>query len=129
MKTSLRKTLSGIALGVVLGTVLHMIVQLPAVIAIGFRSRAVLDLKSASVRAIAWLSIPRLLGLAVTQVNLFVITILASKLSSGSLSVFNLANDIQGVPLGLFAVSLATAAFPAFSEFAARADHAGFRRL
>lgn len=119
---------SGLALGVVMGTILHMAVQLPAVRVVGFRWRPILDFKSASVRAIAWLSVPRMLGLAVTQVNLFVITILASKLSSGSLSVFNLANDIQGVPLGLFAVSLATAAFPAFSEFAARSNREGFRR-
>lgn len=120
--------ISGLAFGVVMGTVLHMAVQLPAVGVVGFRWRPILDLKSASVRAIAWLSVPRMLGLAVTQINLFVVTILASKLSSGSISVFNLANDIQGVPLGLFAISLATAAFPAFSEFAARSDREGFRR-
>lgn len=119
---------SGLALGVVMGTVLHMAVQFPAVVAVGFRWRPILDFKSAAVRKIGWLSFPRVLGLAVAQVNLFVITVIASKLRAGSLSVFNLANDIQSVPLGLFAVSLATAAFPAFSEFVARADQEGLRR-
>ncbi len=119
---------AGLALGVVLGTILHMLVQLPATYAVGLRFRLQLDLKNAAVRKIGWLSLPRLLGLAVTQINLFAITLIASKLSSGSLAVFNLANDIQSVPLGLFAISLSTAAFPAFSEFAARADKQGFRR-
>lgn len=118
----------GLALGVVLGTILHMAVQWPATRSVGFRWRAICDLKSAPVRKIAWLSLPRVLGLAATQINLFAITVIASKLTSGSLSVFNLANDIQSVPIGLFALSLSTAAFPAFSEFAARADWSGFRR-
>lgn len=119
---------SGLAWGVVLGTILHMIVQLPAAQNAGFRFLSVLDLKSKAVRTIAWLSFPRLLGLAVVQLNAFAITILASRLTSGSLAVFNLANDIQSVPIGLFAVSLATAAFPALSEFSARADTVGFRK-
>lgn len=119
---------SGLAVGVVLGTVLHMIVQWPASRAVGFRWRGVLDLKSEPVRKIAWLSLPRVAGLAVTQINLFAITVIASKLATGSLSVFNLANDIQSVPIGLFAISLATAAFPAFSEFVVRKDSEGFRR-
>lgn len=118
---------SGLAIGVVLGTLLHMVVQIPAVFATGFRWYPLFDFKNAAVKRIAWLSLPRVLGLAVTQINLFAITLIASKLSSGSLAVFNLANDIQSVPIGLFAVSLATAAFPAFSEFAARGDMEGFR--
>ena len=119
---------SGLALGVVVGALAHMAVQIPTVRAVGFRWGAWIDLKSESVRKIAWLSVPRLFGLAVTQLNAFAITILASRLASGSLSVFNLANDIQGVPIGLFAVSLATAAFPAFSEFAARGDKEGLKK-
>ena len=63
-----------------------------------------------------------------SQINFFVITILASKLASGSLTGFNLANDIQNVPIGLFGISFATAAFPAFSLFAARRDRAGFQK-
>ncbi|OGL68645.1 murein biosynthesis integral membrane protein MurJ [Candidatus Uhrbacteria bacterium RIFCSPLOWO2_01_FULL_47_24] len=118
----------GLALGVVIGALMHMAVQIPNVRRVGFRWRPILDLKSQAVRKIGVLSMPRLLGLAVTQVNLFAITLLASKLSSGSLSIFNLANDIQSVPIGLFAISLATAAFPAFSEFATRKDNDGFRK-
>lgn len=120
--------IQGLAWGVVLGAFLHMFVQWPTVHALGFRARWGCDVRNSAVRTIGWLSLPRIAGLAVTQINLFVITILASKLSSGSLSVFNLANDIQSVPVGLFAISLATAAFPAFSGFSARNDKEGFRK-
>lgn len=119
---------AGLALGVVFGTVLHMAAQLPSVFAVGFRFRPVFNFRQSSIRKIGWLSVPRMIGLAVTQINLFAITLIASKLSAGSLTVFNLANDIQSVPIGIFALSLATAAFPAFSQFAARADWLEFRR-
>lgn len=118
----------GLALGVVAGAMLHMAVQIPAARACGFRFSLNIDLKSEPVRRIAWLSVPRIAGLAVTQINFFAITLFASKLAAGSLSVFNLANDIQSVPIGLFAISLATAAFPSFSQFSARGEIDGFRR-
>lgn len=118
----------GLAWGVVLGAFLHMAVQMPFAGALGFSWRPVLELGNVAVRKIAWLSVPRLMGLAVTQINLLVVTVVASKLEAGSLAVFNLASDIQSVPLGLFGISLATAAFPAFSEFVARADFDGLRR-
>lgn len=118
----------GLAIGVVLGTIGHMLVQIPTARAVGFKWRLVCDLKNPAVRKIAILSIPRVLGLAVVQINFFVITILASKLASGSLTVFNLANDIQSVPIGLFGISLATAAFPAFSAFAAQSNRNAFQQ-
>jgi putative peptidoglycan lipid II flippase len=62
--------------------------------------------------------LPRTMSLAVTQVNLLVITSFASVLNSGSLAVFNFANNLQSFPVGLFGISYAVAAFPAFSAAA-----------
>jgi putative peptidoglycan lipid II flippase len=59
--------------------------------------------------------IPRTLGIAVNQVNLFVITIFASFLASGSLAIFNFAQNLQSVPLGIIGVSFAIAVFPTLS--------------
>jgi len=61
---------------------------------------------------------PRTLSLAISQINLVVITIIASGLSSGSLSIFNFANNLQSFPIGIFGISFAIAAFPSLSEFA-----------
>jgi putative peptidoglycan lipid II flippase len=53
--------------------------------------------------------------LVITQVNLLIVTIFASTLASGSLAVFNLANNLQSFPVGIFGISFAIAAFPAIS--------------
>lgn len=112
----------GLAWGVVLGALLHMLIQLPAVLKLGFHWRPVLALKNKHIRQIGRLMLPRTFGLVGNQVNQLVITIIASTLISGSLAVFNLAFNLQSVPIGIFAVSLAVSAFPLMSESYSRND-------
>ncbi|MFA5358959.1 MAG: murein biosynthesis integral membrane protein MurJ [Patescibacteria group bacterium] len=107
--------IDALAWGVVLGAFLHMIVQLPSIFGCGFRYRPILSLRHAGVREIIVMMVPRVLGLAVSQVNLFVVNIIASMLAAGSIAVFNLANNLQSFPLGIFGVSFAIAAFPTLS--------------
>ncbi|MBU1895409.1 polysaccharide biosynthesis C-terminal domain-containing protein, partial [Patescibacteria group bacterium] len=61
----------------------------------------------------------RTMGLAVGQLNFLVITILASTLTVGSLTIFNLANNLQYFPIGIIGFSFAVAAFPTLSKFVA----------
>ena len=60
--------------------------------------------------------IPRTIGLAGSQINLLVITALASTLASGSLAVFNLANNLQYIPIGIIGISFAMAVFPRLAK-------------
>lgn len=108
----------GLAWGVVLGAFLHMIIQLPAVRELGFRFKLIFDYKDKNVKKIGWMMIPRTLSLAIGQVNFLVITIIASTLASGSLTVFNFANNLQYFPIGIFGISFAVAAFPTLSAVA-----------
>ena len=108
--------LIGLAWGVVLGAFLHFVVQLPAVFHLGFNYRFFLDLKDRGLRQIAGMMGPRTMSLAISQVNLIAMTIFASSLSAGSLTVFNMANNLQSFPLGVFGISFAVAAFPFLSE-------------
>ena len=105
----------GLAWGVVLGSFLHFVVQLPVVRKLGFSYQFILDLKNSGARKIIKMMIPRTLTLVTVQLNLIVITIIASTLSEGSLSTFNFANNLQSFPLGLFAISFAIASFPTLS--------------
>lgn len=107
---------AGLAYGVVVGTAAHMLIQLLAVWRLGFSFQRVINLRETAVRTIGKMMIPRTLSLAVSQLNFVAITIIASGLPSGSIAVFNFANDIQSFPLGLFCISLATAAFPVMSS-------------
>lgn len=110
----------GLAMGVALGSFLHAIIQLPAVIRLGFRWKPVFNLKHEGVLKIAKLMVPRSLALGFNQINLWLITVIASTITAGSIAVFNLANNLQSFPIGIFGVSLAIAAFPCLAEAVAK---------
>ena len=110
--------LPGLAWGVVFGAFLHMLIQIPAVYVLGFRYSFKINIKDKATRRIGKLMIPRTLSLAITQIDLLVTTVIASGLAAGSLTVFNLANNLQSFPVGIFGVSFAIAAFPALSQYA-----------
>lgn len=119
---------SGLAWGVVLGALLHAIVQYIDLRASGFRYRFSLAgiRKNAAVRRVVMLMIPRSLGMAINQISFLVVTVFASTLMSGSLAVFTLANNIQSVPLGLFGIAFSLAVFPSLSALAANKSEGEF---
>ena len=127
----------GLAVGVLIGAFLHVLIQVPAVLGTGFRYRPKLELKNYYLWKVGKLMIPRAAGLAVTQVNLVVITVIASTLMAGSVAIFNLANDLQNLPVSLFGISFAIAIFPTlahnaslkkFGEFVKNFSHT-FRQI
>lgn len=106
----------GLGYGVVLGAGMHLLVQIPAVAMAGFRFKPLFDTSTPGFYKMLALMGPRTLGLAAAQVNLWVITRIASQLEQGSVAVFNLANNLQYFPISVFGVSLAIASFPVFAE-------------
>lgn len=114
--------IAGLAWGVILGAFLHMFVQYPIVKITGFSFRPSLDFRNPYFRKVIRLMIPRTMGLAVNQINLLVITIIASTLAAGSLAIFNFANNLQSFPIGIFAIPFALAVFPILSHHAAKEE-------
>ncbi|MDD5251633.1 MAG: murein biosynthesis integral membrane protein MurJ [Patescibacteria group bacterium] len=113
----------GVAFGVVLGALLHCAVQLWACLAFGFRFRFRPDPRHDGVRDIVRLMLPRTAGLAVSQINLLILTGVASTVGVGSIAVFNLANNLQSFPVNILGVSFAVAAFPFIADLAVRGRH------
>lgn len=107
---------AGLAVGVIIGALFHLGIQLPTFFRLGFRYRPILRIKDKYVRRIAGLMVPRTLGLATTQLNLVAITAIASTLKVGSVSIFNFANNLQFFPIGIIGISFAVAAFPTLSQ-------------
>ena len=105
----------GLAWGVVLGAALHMLIQLPTVYHLGFRYKFKIKRSDLNTLKIGRMMIPRTLSLAISQINLVVVTALASNLAGGSLAVFNFANNLQSFPIGIFGISFAIAAFPSLA--------------
>lgn len=107
----------GLVLGVILGSALHFFIQLPAVLSLGYRHRFYFDYRDPVIKKIFRLMLPRSLSLGVGQVNLFVITLVASTLATGSLTIFNFAFNIQSIFFSLIGVSFGVAAFPTISAY------------
>ncbi len=118
--------IQGLAAGVVLGALLHAGIQCYGAYASGFRWHWSFNLKDTNTLTIGKLMIPRTLGLAITQLNVVVVTILASFLPAGSITVYNLANNLQGVPIGIIGIPFALAVFPVLSTMVAKKNGAGF---
>ncbi len=118
--------LFGLAFGVVLGALAHMLIQVPAIGMTGFNYELTLNLSSEKLRRIAKLIIPRMIGQASTQINMVIITAIASTLAAGSLSIFNFADHLQAFPVRVIGVSFAVAAFPRFSKNLANGEKVEF---
>ncbi len=111
----------GMAWGVVLGSVLHLLVQLPQVLRLpGQKYEATLGLHLPEVREVARLMLPRLLGVAIVQLNFLINTYLASYQPEGSVAALTLAFTLMIMPESAIAQSIAIAALPTFSEQVAR---------
>jgi len=110
----------GVALGVVLGSFCHCLIQYFGCRAMGFRFRFIFNFRDKGLLTIGRLMVPRTASMAVNHVNLIILTAIASTIGVGSISVFNLANNLQSFPINILGVSFAVAAFPFITELAAR---------
>jgi putative peptidoglycan lipid II flippase len=120
--------ITAIAIGSLIGGAAQLAVQWPALRREGFTYRPVLDWRDESLRRVLVLMGPGTIGLAATQVNVFVNTVLATGEGTGAVSWLNYAFRLMYLPIGLFGVSIATATLPAVSRHAAQRDEPAARR-
>ena len=118
----------GLAMGAVIGALLHLAIKFPALLHYGFHWRPVLDLRTPAMRHVLWLLGPRLLDLGVFHVTLIMMTNLASRLGTGSVSALEWGWDAMQLPETLIGTAFGLVAFPTLAELAARGDLAGLRR-
>lgn len=117
----------GLAVGAILGAVLHLAIQLPGLPRIGAKLRFLPDPHVPGVRDVLVLMLPRVLGLAVVQINFLVNVNLASGMVSGSQTALTTAWVLMFFALGVIAQSMGTALFPSLSALAAQKDIDGFK--
>lgn len=116
----------GLAVGVILGAIFHLLIQAAGAFASGFRYEIIFDFWHKGVLKMARLSVARFLSIASTQISIIVLTAIASSIAVGSITIFNFANDLQFVPVGIIALSYAVAVFPKLSEAMAKNDKKSF---
>ncbi len=116
-----------IAIGALVGGVGQVVVQSPALWREGFRYRPAFDPGDPGLRQVLLLMGPGAIGMAATQVILFVNTLLATSQGTGAVSWLTYASRLMYLPIGLFGVSIGTAVLPAVSYHAASGDDAAIR--
>ncbi len=119
--------LPGLALGVVIGAVLHALVQIPFVSYSGLFPRLMVTVDGALLKRIVRTSLPRALTLALHQFVLLALTGLATLMATGSVAVLQFAYNLQSVPLAIIGVSYSVAAFPTLARLFSDGDEAAFR--
>lgn len=112
----------GLAGGVVIGALCHLLIQVPTIIKAGFTPKLVAKLEHSTLRQVVSLSLPRTLGLSMNSIALLVILAMASRLSPGSISIFNFSLNLETVPVGIIGISYAVASFPLLAEAFASGD-------
>ena len=111
----------GLAMGVTLAGVVQLLFQLPSLRALKLTPRPVWDTKDEGVRKILMLMVPALFGVSVSQINLLFDTVLASLLPDGSVAWLYYSDRLTELPLGVFAIAIATVILPTLSALNTRA--------
>jgi putative peptidoglycan lipid II flippase len=111
-----------VAWGVFIGGLAQLIVQLPSLRRTGMDLGWLWRPDHPGLKRMGALLIPTLVGLSVSQVNIFINTLLASYLAQGSVTYLYYAMRLVQFPLGVFGVALSTALLPTLSTHAAKQD-------
>jgi len=105
-----------LAWGVLVAGLVQLLFQLPFLYRLDLVPRPAWDLAHPGVRQIMTLMVPALFGVSVSQLNLLLDTVLASFLPTGSVSWLYYADRLTELPLGVFAIAVATVIMPTLSS-------------
>lgn len=118
----------GPAVGVIAGSVMHFVIQIPLASRLGFRYSFAFDLHHSGVKEIRKLMPLRSLTLAVGQAERYVAVFITSGLAAGSLTIFNFARQLYLLPVTLFGTTIGQASFPTLSSEVASEHLEEFRK-
>ena len=116
----------GLGYGVVLGAILHLLIQIPSIIKLNISLKVDTKLYIKNLKRLWDLYWPRLLVIDTAMLSLFIGTIIAST-RPDAVTYFTLAFNLNALPLGVIAISFATAIFPYLTEAYAKEDEESFR--
>lgn len=117
----------GAAIGVIFGALLHLLVQLPLALKLGFTYQPLIDLRHPGVKDMFRLMPPRTLAISVTQLELSALVYFATALSAGSLTVLQIAQQLIVAPIRLFSVPIGQASLPFLSRATSRGKLTQFK--
>ncbi len=119
--------IAGFSIGVVLGAAMNFFVQVPALRKVGMKFRFNFDFRHPGVITILKLMLPVFIGLAVSQINLFVSQNIASMFPAGIVAALRTAQRLMQLPISIFAIAIAVAFFPTMTAYASRGEMNEFK--
>ena len=117
----------GVAIGVVVGAIGFLLLQVPGLVRSGLRYSFSFNLRATGVGEVARLLAPRLIGQAAFQLNFIAVTNLAWRTGEQSVSALNYAWQLLMLPHGVLALSVSTVILPTLSRLWQAGDTAAFR--
>ncbi|MBI2113347.1 MAG: murein biosynthesis integral membrane protein MurJ [Candidatus Wildermuthbacteria bacterium] len=121
--------ITGVALGVVAGAVLHIAIQLIPAFSAGFKIAPFSFSELRGIKRVAVLALPRTIGSGAAYLNPVIMTALASTFAAGSIAIFSFANNLQMIPVGVVGISFSLAVFPHLSRAFAKKDTKEFSQV
>lgn len=118
--------ITGLAWGVAVGAFLHLLIQIPFVMKTALFPRLTLRPNMGLAWKVIMVSLPRTIALSSTEISKFFQIAIAAGLTSGAISIFNFAWNLQSVPLSIIGVSYSVAAFPILTKSFTTGDYKKF---
>jgi putative peptidoglycan lipid II flippase len=116
----------GMAIGTLIGGGAQFLMQVPALLKVGFRFAPVLSFADDGIRRVGRLMAPAVLGTSAVQINVLVNTFFVTSIVGG-VSWLSYAFRLMQFPIGLFGVAIGTASIPVLSRMASEGKTKDFR--
>jgi putative peptidoglycan lipid II flippase len=121
------RALLGLALGTLVGGMLQLGVQLPALRREGYKFQPDMAWRDRGVSDVLRLMGPSVIAASSTQINVMINSVFASHLGDGRVIWLSIAFRLMQLPLGIFGVALATVSLPLLARLAVAGQRDGFR--
>jgi putative peptidoglycan lipid II flippase len=122
-----QRSLTGLAIGTLIGGIWQLTAQFPALRRIGYRYHPDFQWRDEGVRTVLTLMGPAVIAASAVQVNVLINSGFAASLGNGPVSWLNIAFRLMQLPLGIFGVAIGTVTLPLASKTAALGNMDEFR--
>ncbi len=124
-----KEPIFGVALGVIVGGIFQLLLQIPYMIKENFKLKFSFDLNHPGIKKIFRMLGPALFGIAIYQINVLVGNLLATMLPAGSVSYIYYTSRLTELVLGVFIVSIGNVILPEMSRLSLLEDRSRFKKL
>jgi putative peptidoglycan lipid II flippase len=121
--------IKGLMVAGVFAVLCQLLIQIPETKKSNYTYKYIFNLKNKYIRKVLHLSIPVLVGVAITDLNIIIDKTIASTLIPGSISALNYANKLISLVLGVFISAITTVIFPLLSKESSSDNIAGMKQI